>query len=262
MNYNNSDFSKDDFNKAFFELYNILTRNITCSTKKNAYILGGQPGSGKSAFYNNILSLSEQYIQINGDQYRKFHPRYHEIVKCDIENYAQRTQMFANAMVEKMISTLSAENYNMVIEGTLRDPNVPIKTCNKLRNCGYKTNLVIIACDTEKSWESTIERAKIMQEIGEKPRIVPIDKYNDIVNNFIKNAQIIDDTDCFSNIAVVNRFNKILYKSGDNTKLSEILKKELNIEKWNKNFQKHLEAFIDAKIQILQKEKIKIDKNR
>ena len=99
----------------------------------------------------------------------------------------QKTQPFANAITEKLISELAKEKYNLVIEGTLRTAEVPINTCEKLKKNGHEVNLVVVACDACLAWESTIIRAKQMMQNGRKPRLVPIDKYDYNVQHIVLN---------------------------------------------------------------------------
>ena len=46
---------------------------------RKAYILGGQPGSGKSNYFIDNPD-AKNCIILNGDDYRKFHPKYDNII--------------------------------------------------------------------------------------------------------------------------------------------------------------------------------------
>ena len=118
--------------------------------KRCVIFLGGQPGSGKSTFVDQD-DVFLQYIKINGDEYRKFHPRYKDIVTYDIDNMPERTQGFVNECVERLIQDLSNEGYNLIIEGTLRNPEVTITTCNMLKGIGYRTDMYVLAVDDNTS---------------------------------------------------------------------------------------------------------------
>lgn len=50
------------------------------------------------------------------------------------------------------IWNLSQKGYNLIIESTLRNPDVSIKTCYQLKGKGYNPDLVVVACDAETSW--------------------------------------------------------------------------------------------------------------
>lgn len=250
---NDAEYSAEEYDKAYKAIYDAATMFAREREGKCAYLLAGQPGAGKSSFYSGNASLSG-YVTIDGDAYRKYHPRYEDIVRYDLDNYANRTQPFVNRVVEQLIGDLSSKGFNIIIEGTLRNPEVPIKTCELLKSKGYEPQLVVIACDAEQSWKSTIHRARLMQEIGEKPRLVPIDKYNTIVNNLPNSLDTIEDRKCFNGISIISKDSELLYRHGDKASPSEVLKNVLNLESWNKQLDQHVQEYMQAKIEIIRKE--------
>lgn len=247
-------YSEEEYNKAYIAIYQSLTMARHTRTGKCAYVLGGQPGSGKTDFYSKNEALSS-YIAIDGDQYRKYHPRYDEIIACDFDNYPEYTQPFVNKIVEQLIDELSANGYDLIIEGTLRDPDVSIKTCDLLRGRGYLPRLVVVACDAEQSWKSTISRAQLMQEFGEKPRLVPINKYHTIVNSLPTSLDIIYHEQCFSSISVIGRDNRFLYKNGSQGNPADVLRDALNLDNWNDKLEFYIDEYLDLKEAILQAER-------
>ncbi len=245
--------NEEQFHKAYSLIKNDITEGKPFNTDKCTIILGGQPGAGKSNYYAMKDDLLD-YVAINGDEYRRYHPNYINIVKTDPEHYAERTQSFSNKMVERLISDLGKQGYNLIIEGTLRNPQVPIKTCEYLQGKGYNPELVVVACDAEKAWQSTLTRASLLKSRGIAPRLVPIDIYNNTVNQIPDSLDQIEKKGCFSNITVVNRDGSILYRKNDisDVKASDILRRELNLDNWNRKLPMFEKEFIQEKIAILQ----------
>ena len=190
-----TEYTNEEFEASYNKIYDMLTKDGAAKQQNCVIFLGGQPGSGKS----HIIGENDcvDYVKINGDDYRKYHPNFDEITSYDIENMPTRTQEFVNKCIERLIKDLSDEGYNLVIEGTLRNPQVTIDTCQTLKNKGYRTDLIIVAVDAVTSWESTINRAELLKELGQTPRLVPIDKYNYIVNNIVNSVETIDNAGCF-----------------------------------------------------------------
>lgn len=238
-------FNEKQYQEAFFDVLNEVTKNVAIKRNHAVLFLGAQPGAGKSTFSNMDSSFAD-YIKINGDEYRKNHPFYKEIMLYERENMAELTQPFVNRVVEHLIEELSKEGYNLIIEGTLRDPNVPISTCNILKGKGYTTELYVIGCDACESWESTINRAKLMAEIEHSPRLVPIEKYNVIVNNLIDSLRTIENADCMDKIVLLSRDSRILWKrvnENSNIHASDVLEKVLDVSKWNKQFEEYKKQY-------------------
>lgn len=250
--------SEKELQSIYQEIKKVLIEGKSSETEKCTIILGGQPGAGKSSFYELRDELID-YIPINGDEYRRFHPNYKNIIKTDPEHYAERTQSFSNRIVEALIKDLGSSGYNLIIEGTLRNPDVPIKTCKYLKSKGYEPELVVVACNAEKSWRSTISRAALLHEQGFASRLVPIDIYNTTVNQIPLSLDKIEKENCFKKITIINRDGDILYTKGKGEKASDVLRKELSLEEWNQNLPKHEDAFVRAKIELLQ---ASLDKNK
>lgn len=244
-------YSREKFENSYKIIYESLTRYMVLQERRCVTFLGGQPGTGKSSFVNQDYTFSN-YIKINGDDYRKYHPKYKEIISCNIENMPECTQDFVNECVEKLIRDLSDDGYNIIIEGTLRNSQVTINTCQNLKNKGYITDLYIISVDAVVSWNSTLNRAEISKNEGGIPRYVPIDKYNYIVNNLVSSVKNIEVAKCFDNIYVVNRNNEILYPRKNSISATAVVNEQLNLSKWNELFPSLKEKFNNINSDILQ----------
>ena len=66
-----------------------------------AFILGGQPASGKSGLARAILRQfpDKDFLFVNGDIYREFHPKAKELIKHP-DSYSAETQLFSNFFTE------------------------------------------------------------------------------------------------------------------------------------------------------------------
>ena len=248
-------FSESEYQAAFRSVLDGTTKNVALKKNHAVYFLGGQPGAGKSTFYNMDNNFTD-FIVIDGDKYRSYHPHYETIIFEQKEIMAELTQPFVNRVVEDLIEELSKEGYNLIIEGTLRDSSVPIKTATMLKEKGYVTELYVIGCDACISWEATIERAKTMAEIGHIPRIVPIGKYDVTVNNLPESLKKIEDTGCMDKISIISRECKMLWRS-DNYYSKEtatsVLADILNIEKWTEKYPQYRLQYRDLVSKIAQK---------
>lgn len=249
----NYTYTEKEFEQEYTNIYNELISQHPQKEKKCACFLGGQPGSGKSTYYSGHRRDLINYVIIDGDEFRKHHPRYKDIMKYAPDEYAERTQEFLNKINEKLITDLSDEGYNLVIEGTLRNPNVTINTSESLKSKGYETQLVVMGCDAELSWKFTLQRAYALYTSNKAPRLVPFDKYDSIVTSLSDNLKFISNSGTFSNITIVDREGKDIYSGTDTQKAVDILNSKLNIEDWNNNKDTHEQEYFDAKIEILKK---------
>ena len=72
-------------------------------------------------------------------------------------------------MTEALISRLSDQGYNLVIEGTGRTTDVPIQTATMLQSKGYETKMYVTAVPKIESYLGTIERYETMYADDPRP---------------------------------------------------------------------------------------------
>lgn len=226
--------------KEYAKTYKYVKQMITDEKYKEempvqpaAALLGGQPGAGKSYLTSAILEENENMVVIDGDYIRQFHPHLEQIQKEFGADYPKETQPFVNRAVEQLIDELSKEHYNLVIEGTLRDISVPLKTAGMLDKRGYIIDLYVIATDKGLSWQSTISRGDKMKEHGEIPRYVDKAHHDKVVASLPDAVKCLAENELFNNVIIMNRNKEILYSKEETPGLNpkEIMERALSGEK-------------------------------
>ena len=200
-------YTDEEFSRAKNKILEMLKKEASPVKSPKAFLLGGQPGAGKTTLHTIIKTTTNiglNIITINGDEYRVFHPKISEI-KNNNDDLALSTQYFTNKIVEALIDELSNERYNLIIEGTLRTIDVPENTATILNDKGYLTELYIIAVNKELSWNSTLFRANKMKELGLIPRTTDKKHHDYICENIGSNLKKLQNKNIFSNIKIYNR---------------------------------------------------------
>ena len=64
------------------------------------------------------------------------------------------------------------QRYNIIVEGTFRTADTPIKTLKDMKVAGYKTIVKVKAVNADVAWQSTIDRFNDMKSMGLDPRAV------------------------------------------------------------------------------------------
>lgn len=233
MSRNIDQYTEDDFLKAKEKLLFELTLKPGLSTHKNpkAYLLGGQPGSGKSAI-SVIYDTKHQgdLIIINVDDYRSLHPNFKEINSMYGPEAAFHTNEFAKRLKYEVIEELSNRKYNLLIEGTLRTTTGPLKLNKLLKTKGYTTELSVIATKPEISYLGVKLRYEGMLALGKEPRDTPKAFHDSIVENICDNLKEIYETKEMNTITIYNRDKLCLYdfNTTPHVEPSKILKNEFN----------------------------------
>lgn len=218
--------------KIFPTVWNDLleNRHITPQDKPLGIVLGGVPGSGKSILIEKIeKELNKNIIPINGDDFRIYHPNFKEIYAEHKGDFPKYTSEFSNKMVERVIEEAIKNKFNIVVEGTFRDPNVPIGTLSKFEEQGYNTRAMIIATDKNIAWESTINRYNQDLENGFYARKVDKSSFENVAANLAKNTKIVLDSGKASLLEVYSREDKLFDSRINNpTDIENTINRELS----------------------------------
>ncbi|WP_267523181.1 zeta toxin family protein [Campylobacter sp. MG1] len=202
-----------------------------------AFVLGGQPGAGKSKLIKLIeQELNSNVIVINGDDYRKYHPDYANLQATYGKDSPKHTATFAGMITEMILDKAIKNKLNVVIEGTFRTATTPIKTLQLFKDNGYNTNVLIQTCHKDISWKSCLERYEKMLETNPaEARFTDKAHHDIVVDNLANNIKEVQKSGLVDNIKI---YSRILDKKTGNFNQIEIynsdLKPKVNIATINK----------------------------
>ncbi|MDD6488320.1 MAG: zeta toxin family protein [Clostridia bacterium] len=226
-------YTEKEFLHSYYQIFNDAIKNIKPVNCPTAYILGGQPGAGKTSIQFNIKNNDKNVYVINADAYRKYHPLFSEIQCKYGDDSPKYTQPFVNAVTEKLIQELSNEKYNLIVEGTLRTAAVPMKTAKELKEKGYSVELCVMAVKPEISFESTVLRYENALSMGEIPRATSKEHHDLVVGNITDNLDVIYDSNIFDCIKIFTRDKGCIYSSDMSDKKPSEIEKNILFGKWS-----------------------------
>lgn len=102
------------------------------------------------------------------------------------------TQPAVNRWVEMAIADCANRRHNMVIEGTMRDPEVPLKTAAYLRERGYRVEMHVLAVHPQVSSLNTLDRYQVEKAFHVKPRFTHPDDHQNAVDGLPRSLQAIE----------------------------------------------------------------------
>lgn len=218
------------------ELFNVVwertkKRYVTSQEKPKAYVLGGQSGSGKSYLIKEVREeLNNNVIVINGDDFRRFHPDYEKLQEEQGKDSPKFTAEFAGKMTESILKKAIDEKYNIVIEGTFRTSETPLRTLKQLKDSAYETNVYIKATPKQQSWENCLERYNKMLELDPREARYTDKAHHDlIVDNLAENVETVAKSPYVDNLKVFTVNGKIYDRNIDKSKdVKSIIQNELD----------------------------------
>lgn len=189
---NNLILSNKDRDEIFYTfILPSLTSKLESRKNPVAHILGGQPAAGKSHFLKTIIKEDANTAIINGDDFRGYHPMYNHFLNQDERNASDLTQQDVNYWIEKAITEISQKRYSMIIEGTLRNADVPIKTAKLLKDAEYLVDMDIILVNPEISKVDMIKRYLLQKQAINFARFTKIEAHNETIDKIFSNILLI-----------------------------------------------------------------------
>ena len=209
--------------------YEISSQNLTSQPSPKAYILGGQPGAGKST---STDKLEEQYndniVTVDLDEYRDQHPNYEALYERYGKELSSYTHEFAGEIKEEIQKRAIDAKYNIIIDGTLGNVERAEQLIDGLKKEGYQVEVLIHTCPKEVSWQSVNERYEDALTAGEIPRFVPKIVHDKIVEALPTNADKLSQSKQIESLTVHNRQEKIYDSKIDKGLPSVSIQNEIN----------------------------------
>ena len=263
-------YTDEEFQKAFQQILAFYKSRYSSQENPKVFLLGGQPGAGKSGL-ENMINIKDEYVSISGDDYRKFHPLYDQLNRIYGKEASKYTQQWAGEMVEHLVKEAKKKKWNIILEGTLRTSELPIKEAKGFKENGYFVELYVVAVKPEKSYLGTLQRYEEMIAKGRVPRMTPKEHHDLVVNNIGNNLEAIYNSKVFDNIKLFDRENNLLYNYKESPSISpkNILEKEFNrewkteeIKEFKENWENLIKMMENRKAPLKEINDLKIEKKQ
>lgn len=141
-------------------IINTLTHNKLPSKNPLAIVVGGQPGAGKTALINYTKQISNErdFIVIDNDFFRSFHPKAEEIKQFFPEFFTQATDQLGMGITSSIINYFVENNYDLIFHQTLKNQRIGDDAISKFKDFGYTVGVRVFAVPFYESSMSQIER--------------------------------------------------------------------------------------------------------
>ncbi|RRD23354.1 zeta toxin family protein [Actinomyces bowdenii] len=139
-------------------------RHLRPAAEPTAQFFGGQPGAGKKRPEQLVIAqLSEHdgpetVMPIIGDDFRIYHPQYRWLMDQDDQRASDATAADSARWVERAIVHSLTLGPHVVIEGTLRRPEVTAACARQYQEAGFNAFLHVVAVHEHVSRTRIFER--------------------------------------------------------------------------------------------------------
>ena len=211
--------SHEEHEEILKEIMKKVFKGAKPQEKPKIFIMGGQPGAGKSTFIDQIINSEEgkDCLIINADEYRAYHPKIKEIYTKHPEEMATITDLDVRDWTQRIFALAIQNRNNIIFEGTMRTPQI-CETIKDLHSKGYEVNIHVMAVNFYESKLSTYSRYEEALLNGEMPRHTPPEAHDETYGKMLKTLQQIEDDGCYDKITIHGRDKDVnlTQKEGEN----------------------------------------------
>lgn len=193
--------------------------------------LAGQSASGKGQLKNEI---DNNFLIIDVDDFRKYHPDYFKLYKKHGKESAKYTHDFASEVADELIKKGADLKINILIDGTLKNFEKPFERASYLKEKNYICEIRAVVTKPEKSALANLLRYEELLERKRIPRLAPSEVHNECVKKFPSTITKLFKTGIFSQVLLFNRNRELIYHSNvDKETPKQFIEKEFK-RKWKK----------------------------
>lgn len=177
-------------------------------------VLGGQPGSGKTAVLTASHTELEQTgpaIRIVGDDLRSYHPGFVAHQKADPATASRFTQVDAGIWSEKLLTAATERGVHVMFETTMRIPDNVEKVMTAGRSAGYRIEARVLAVSPRISWQGCHYRFEEMHHAGAAARIPPRTVHDAAVTGLAESLERVERRKLADRVVIQRPNGEVVY---------------------------------------------------
>lgn len=184
--------------------------------KREAVILGGQPGAGKTGLLNDAdkeLSKRGATWVINGDDFYAYHPKYSQLQKEHGTEAPRMVKDDARAWATMTFDAARERGVNIVLESTMRQPDSVLEQLKELRQSGYTVQARVMAVKEQESWQGNHARHELIAQQGGYPRLTSKATHDAGVTGVVKTVAAIESKKLTESVTIHRRDGTVIHDS-------------------------------------------------
>lgn len=178
-----------------------------------AILLAGQSGAGKSTVATEITEAMEHaggFIRVDADEMRHRLPYYGAAESATSEASAA-SQNDAGRLANAVRDEAIRHRRNILVDGTLRDPEGAERMARTLRDAGYRVELHALSVNEQISYERATMRHERALQNGLPARMVPKEWHDRSYTGMADSVRRLEYTAAVDRVAVYNRIGDAIH---------------------------------------------------
>lgn len=180
------------------------------SSSREAVVLGGQAGAGKTAL--SILAIKEfeqrrkNIYLIDDDLYRALYPRRGDLLQEFPEHFTKISAIGSSNITPRILDFAVSNGLNFIFDGTMKNPRI-LRTSEGWRD--YTINWKIMATSRLESLISVAERNQVLKR-EKTSRLITVDTHNEMFDGLQSTVEELESLPNPGRIQVYTRGESLL----------------------------------------------------
>ncbi|WP_331747778.1 zeta toxin family protein (plasmid) [Streptomyces sp. NBC_00853] len=192
----------------------LLLEGITPQERPVAVYVMGQPGSGKTRLTPMLRrALRGRPTHISGDDFKSYHPDYHQLLKEEPRTAGERIRADYRAWQALAEAQVRERRGDVVIEIAPGGADGFVASARLYRQAGYRVELVVLAVRAADSRQGTAARCARALDLGGQGRFTTVyghDKHFTALGDAVAAAE---ETRVADSVMVWRRDGTVLYRN-------------------------------------------------
>lgn len=185
---------------------------LTPASKPRAIFTGGQPGSGKSTVAEQAMrDLRNNAVRSDADEIRPYHPDYSRLLKSGVKEAADLVHSDAALWASELRREAQSRRFNIIIDGTMRDPVAIATVAKSLRDDGYHVEGRVMAVNDLVSTMHIHKRYETQMEAQGVGRFATKDQHDRAFSALPASLETLERNRSIDRLTIFNRDGAAIY---------------------------------------------------
>lgn len=203
----------DELASIFSEFIEPRYQHVESSDSPTLFMVGGQPGAGKSKALHSIKWIHRDAVAVIGDDLRVYHPDYAYMLEHEPLRMPEETRRASGTWVRMSLDYLKDRHSSVIVETTFAHPAANEDTIRSFKQAGYRIVIIVVTVPAVLSLLGIVDRYIRQYEQEGYARWTDPAYHDAVVAQLPDSVEQLINTGLVDEIQVVDRESSILLSS-------------------------------------------------
>ncbi|MDU1038810.1 MAG: zeta toxin family protein [Bifidobacterium longum] len=198
---------------VIFDQFIAPSYHISPSEQPVLYMVGAQPGAGKTRAIARVAAAHTDACEVSGDDLRAYHPDYAAMMDDDALRMPDLTRDASGTWVRMSLDYLRLRKASVIVETTFAHPEANERTLDIFRKAGYRTVIIVVATPAPLSLLGILERYADQVERNGSGRWTDPEYHDQVVRQLPVSVQLLVQNGHADETDIIDRAGNPLFQA-------------------------------------------------